>query len=537
MKKHPNTLWAIGVTLLVAVLIVIDIGGVPAVASSLPRDLHPDIEVEPALQSRLVAGEDDFGYLIYFRERPDLSPAYEMDWESRGRYVVTALQATAQESQKRVKAYLEARGVRYKAFWVDNIIAVLGGSSAATFNGLMGFPEVQALRAHRQVTLHDSLSGTGLAATGPEPNLISIGADQVWALGYTGEGITVANIDTGVQYNHEALVQQYRGNLGGGTFDHNNNWWDTAPDANLPDGPTDESATGHGTHTMGIMVGDDGEEHPVGVAPGASWIACRAFEGCGEYTTIECDVELLECGQFMLAPWDLSQANPIADLRPHIVNNSWGDCSQIYDDWFQGVVTNWHAAGIYPVFSNGNASTCGYDRPPGLNTVHNPARYGDVTGVGAAKRLTLDLWGNYYDDSNMGPTDNDDAINPEDYPTIKPQVVAPGQGICSSVNNGSYGCLSGTSQAAPHVAGLVALMWEAAPCLIGDYAATETILLLSANHIDANDIEDYIYYGDEGPAGWPNHATGWGSIDALAAVQSSINWCQGDKVFLPVVFR
>lgn len=511
MKKNPNTLWAIGATLLVAVLIVISLRGVPAAASSLPRERYPSIEVEPALQNRLAAGEGDFGYLIYFRERPDLSPALEMDWESRGRFVASALQAAAQESQGNVRAYLDRQGVRYQSYWADNVIVVQRGSSAATFNRLLDFPEIQALRARRHPAIHDALPNTEVEAEIQviETNLTHIGTDQVWAMGITGEGITVANIDTGVRYTHEALVNQYRGNLGG-TFDHNYNWWDPSPGGSDLF-PNDQR--NHGSHTMGIMVGDNGTGYHIGMAPGADWIACQGFE-------VD-DQELLECGQFMLAPWDLNGENPNPDLRPHIVNNSWGDstpCPYALDPWFKGVVASWQAAGIYPVFSNGNASNCGLS-VGALNTVGNPARYGEVTGVGATSHNS----GVYQSYSLWGPTDDADTINPLGYPYLKPQVVAPGSSIVSAYSiygDQFYAAMTGTSMAAPHVAGLVALMWEAAPCLIGDYAATETLLMQTANPVPVA-----TNYGNEPLGNVVNYATGWGEIDALAAVQAAMALC------------
>jgi uncharacterized repeat protein (TIGR01451 family) len=470
-----------------------------------------EIEVEPKLLSELDADEAN-GYLIYFRERPDLSPAFEMDWIERGRFVVRALQETADRSQERVRAYLDAQGVAYQAFWIDNVISVRSSNRAA-FAGLLEFPEIEALLARRHPILHEQgeRSMPSLSPTGIEPNISHVGADQVWTeMGITGQGIVVANIDTGVRYTHEALSSQYRGNLGGGSFDHNHNWWDPAPGgSDLV--PNDWHS--HGSHTMGTMLGTDGGANQIGMAPEATWIACQAFE----YT----DDELLECGQFMAAPWDLTGANADPDLRPHVVNNSWGDCGQAADHWYDGVIDAWHALGIYPVFSAGNASNCSYTSPPGCNTVGNPARSGHVTGVGSTGRDD----GQYASHSNWGPTDDPDDVNPNGYPTLKPQVLAPGVNIRSSLNSGDaqYDTKSGTSMSAPHVSGLVALMWSAAPCLIGDYAATESIIQNTATPIPyASNC------GGEGPSNIPNMAAGWGEINAYAAVSAAREHCGTD---------
>ncbi|RME06276.1 MAG: hypothetical protein D6803_06955, partial [Anaerolineae bacterium] len=458
--------------------------------------------VEPELQAQFLA-EQQAGYMIQFRARPDFSLAYQLDWEARGRFVVNLLQTNAEQSQQRVRAYLDARGVSYESFWINNSILV-NSSDQETFNGLLSFVEIDSLRARRQPQLIEpEVNLPAATVTAVEPNIAHLGADQVWALGYDGSGIVVANIDTGVNYTHPALVGSYRGNLGDGNFDHNYNWWDPAlGGSDLV--PNDWH--GHGSHTMGIMVGSGG----IGMAPGAQWIACQAFEGN--------DSELLECGQFLLAPWDLNHQNPDPSKRPHIINNSWGDCNQYLDTWYKGMVDAWLAAGIYPVFSVGNNVACGYDAPPGLNTVGNPARYANVTAVGSTG--TAD--GQYAPHSNWGPTDDPDTINPGEYPNLKPQVVAPGVNIRSADRTGDgYRLMSGTSMSAPHVSGLVALMWDAAPCLVGEYAATETIMQSTATPIDYDDGTG------EGPH-TPNYATGWGEINALAAVQAAKLYCGAD---------
>ncbi len=465
------------------------------------------VDVDPALRNQIQA-DDSTGYLIYFREKADLSPAYTMDWQTRGQFVVKTLQSTAVASQQTVRAFLDAQGAHYQAFWIDNVI-VVEESDRKTFDALtMAFPHIAALRVRQHPILYEPAVSDPIAfPLAVEPNLTRVKADQVWALGYTGQGIVVANIDTGVRYTHQALVTQYRGNLGGGTFNHNYNWWDPYLRTSAPNGSG--SAANHGSHTMGTMVGDDGGANKIGIAPGARWIACKTFAGGNT------DAQLLECGQFMAAPWDLTGANANPNLRPHIVNNSWGNCDQTYNSWYAGVINAWHATGIYPVFSNGNASNCSYPTPPGLNTVGNPARSGNVTAVGSTGKNN----GLYATHSNWGPTDNPDTVNPRGYPDLKPQVVAPGVSIRSAyvTSDTAYGSMTGTSMSAPHVSGLVALLWSAAPCLIGDYAATETIIEETATPI---------YYNDLGTgARWPNYATGWGEINALAAVELAIVSC------------
>lgn len=467
--------------------------------------------VEPELLEEIAGRADNLSYMIYLREKADLSAAYGMDWAARGDYVYEQLTKTAKASQARVISYLQAQGVDYQAFWIDNII-IVESSSKHAFNGLMNFAEIGSLRARRHPILYeDQAHGVSdelrLAV---ETNLLHVNADDVWGMGYTGDGIVVANMDTGVLYTHEALVNQYRGNNGDGTFTHDYNWYD--PYAGTTE-PYDSHS--HGSHTMGTMVGDDGAGNQIGMAPGAEWMNCMIFNPSAT------DAGILACGQFIAAPTKMDGTDALPSMRPNVVNNSWGDCGTTYDNWFEDVINAWQAAGIYPVFSNGNASNCLYPEPPGLNTVGNPARSGNVTGVGATGADD----GAYATFSNWGPTDDPDTVNPNGYANLKPQVVAPGDYIRSAYNNSdtTYGLMSGTSMSSPHVAGLVALMWEAAPCLLGDYAITETILQDTATPIPYATNN-----GDEGPGNVPNHATGWGEINAEAAVNAAIGYC-GDS--------
>lgn len=477
--------------------------------TAVAQGLQPTIGAELEAQMKT---SSEVSYWIMFRDVPDLSEAYKIkDWAARGQYVYDKLQESAKVSQANVQTYLNAQGVSFKSYWINNSILV-EKSSTKTISGLMAFSEIDSMQARKNFILYEpETRGTEDAgAKAIEPNISHVNADDVWNLGYTGEGIVVANIDTGVRYTHQALAPHYRGNLGGGIFDNNYNWYD--PYGDHPTAPADDN--GHGSHTMGTMVGDDGAANQIGMAPGAKFIACR---GCN---TSSCtDAALLGCAEFIAAPTDLTGANADPSKRPNVVNNSWGGCETSYDPWYRTVVDAWQAAGVYPVFSNGNASNCSYPEPPGLNTVGNPARYGNVTGVGSSGQTD----GQYATHSNWGPTDNLDAINPvTGFENLKPQVIAPGVNIRSSTNGSDtqyQGGWSGTSMSAPHVTGLIALIWSAAPCLIGDYATTETLIEQTATHIVYDDGSPLT------PTNYPNFATGWGEIDALAAVQEALTRC------------
>ncbi len=261
----------------------------------------------------------------------------------------------------------------------------------------------------------------------------------------------------------------------GGGYRHDYNWYD--PSHVCPgDAPCDNA--GHGTHTMGTMVGTGG----IGVAPGATWIAAKGCE------SMSCSASaLLAAGQWIVAPTDLTGANPRPDLAPDIVNNSWGGASG-FDPWYSDVVRAWNAAGIFTAFSNGNSG-------PGCGTANTPGSYTGVYSSGA-----FDVNGAIAAFSSRGGGENG---------AVKPDLAAPGVDVRSSVPGDGYASYSGTSMASPHTAATVALIWAAAPRLRRDVAATREILDVTA--ADAGDTSC-------GGTAADNNVFGEGRLDAYAAV-------------------
>lgn len=319
-----------------------------------------------------------------------------------------------------------------------------------------------------------------------------------------------------MRHTHQALVEQYRGNQGGGHFNHNYHWFDPYSGSKKPRYPR-----AHGSHTTGTAVGRDANSNnEIGVAPGANWMHCIGFGSANGSAT---EAGLIACGQFMLAPTTVENTSPNPGMAPVAVNNSWGECLRTYDSWYADVVDAWIAAGIVPVFSAGNNSNCNYASNPPLNTVGNPGRYGKVLGVGSTGKDN----GQYAPHSNKGPTDNPVPDDPR-YPRarghadLKPNIASPGVQIRSAgiETDTEYYLSNGTSMSAPAVAGMVALMWEAAPCLIGNYGETGSIIMETARAIPVDTGSP-----SDGPEFVPNQATGWGEIDALAAVQAAQNFC------------
>ena len=458
----------------------------PVQAQDEPGSNDPAPVEQQVLDALAADGTSDFW--VVFDDRADLSGAESIDdWAERGAFVHERLTETAESSQQALTEALTSRNVRFDAMWIVNAVLVRGGDSEV-LELARNRPEVATIRAPQEYELPEPIDEPDRRTTAIEWGIADIRADQVWSqFGVRGEGVVVANIDTGVQFDHPALVNQYRGNLGGGAFDHDYNWWDPQGD-NCATVPCDTD--GHGTHTMGTMVGDDGTGNQIGVAPGARWMAANGcpFGSCPDF-------DLLESGQFVMAPTDLSGQNPRPDLRAHVVNNSWGSSNGPFEDpFFTGVVDAWTAAGMFGVFANGNAG-------PSCDSSGSPGDYSGAYSVGAHA-----IDGTIADFSSRGPAGEPGA----EY--VKPDVSAPGADVRSALPGDSYGNLSGTSMAAPHQSGTVALMWAAAPTVVGDIAGTRQIVDDSA--VDVDDLTC-------GGTADDNNVHGEGRLDALAAVDQT----------------
>jgi len=428
--------------------------------------------VEPELFKALADG-GQVTFIVYLREQADLSRALQVeDKLVRRQEVVALLQATAERSQRGVRQLLATlQGAHHvsavQPLWVTNALVVTGDGEAV--KALAARPEVARIRSDRSHRLPAPLPVPTSQATW---NLRLIGAERVWQeLGITGKGVVVASLDSGVEWTHPALRNAYRGGPAG---QHDYNWFDFTRTYPLVPG----DGHGHGTHTMGIMVGYDpaASKPHIGVAPGAQWISAKVFDDDG-YTT---DSILHQGFQWVLAPTDLRGQRPDPRRAPDVVNCSWGAVNPA-DPSFWDDVAALRAAGILPVFSAGNEGELG------AGSVGTPAGFPHSFGVGAldANEL-LPEW------SSRGPSY---------WGEIKPDITAPGVEVLSSVPGGEYEAWSGTSMAAPHVAGTAALLLEADPSLTVD--DLEAFMIGTAY--------------DLGAAG-PDNDYGAGRLDAYAAV-------------------
>jgi subtilisin family serine protease len=306
-------------------------------------------------------GEADF--FVWFADKADLSPAGQLEAKTeKGQFVFDALRATAQRTQHDLRTYLDAQGVDYWPFYIANRVWIMRGSEAL-LRELAVRADVARITANHTLQLDEPIDTTPSDA-GPnyvEPNLLFVKVDQVWAMGVTGQGMVLADDNTGLDYTHPAIATHYRGCVDPPactTWDHNYAWWDAWGDS--PDVPWDDF--GLGTHSAGIMVGDDLAGNQIGMAPGARLIACKNTQNGGGN-----DAHVLICFEWNLAPWDLDGADPRPDLAPDVLNNSWGYWPG-GTNTFHEAVDNLLAAGIAVEASAG-------DDGPACQSLRSPGDY------------------------------------------------------------------------------------------------------------------------------------------------------------------
>ena len=430
------------------------------------------ISVAPVAWAQVIESElqvviDDLGpaekvqVIVRFTEKADLK---RFQNQARGRLraeVVTALRAQASASQDAVDHILASPGVtRRVSLWAINGHAIT--ANAAVIRTLAQNPTVESVYLDAVVEAPPAEFGTSAVS---EWNLAAIRAPELWSSGYAGAGVVVAGMDIGVDLVHQDLASRFRGG--------SNSWYDPNGEHSTP-----YDKTGHGTQTMGLMVGGSAGGTSIGVAPDAQWIAVKIFNDAGSAS-----LSVIHQGfQWLLDP----DGNPSTDDAPDVVNNSWslgnvGGCNLEFEQDIQTL----KAARIAVVFAAGNYG-------PADGTSVSPANNPSGFAVGAVDDLTL-IDGL----SGSGPSACDGSVFPE--------VVAPGVNVrTADLTFGafpdSYMHASGTSFAAPHVTGAMALLLDAHP----DATVAELEQALTETAVDG------------GISGADNDY-GYGLIDVVAA--------------------
>lgn len=453
--------------------------------------------------------------MILMQEQADLSQAKLLRGKlAKTSYVFERLNAVADRSQARVRAYLKGEGIDFTPFWAVNMISA--DLTRKQADDLSSFAEIASFLPVLPIEQIDTEIRQPLQSRTPQAvpwGIDMVRAPEVWLQGITGKGVVIGGQDTGTKWDTKAIKEQYRGNLTD-TVVHDYNWYDAIHEidtvnhndsivmpSNNPCGlnskvPCDDN--GHGTLTLGTAIGLDEEaDEQIGMAPGAEWISCRCMErGYGTPVTYT------ECFQFFLAPTDVNGDNPRPEMAPDVINNSWAcppmeGCHPGNFQVMEIVVNNLRAAGIVVVVSAGNTG-------PGCGSVSTPAAIFSSSFAVGATASNDTIWRG----SSRGPVLVDGSGR------LKPDITAPGVRIRTCWPDDSYRDATGTSLAGPHVAGLVALILEARPELAGEVDVIEEIIKMTAEAKPAevlcgNDMLDSI----------PNNTYGYGRIDAFRAVE------------------
>ncbi len=433
-----------------------------------------------------------YGELLFviMKDQVDLSEVNTLNDPIQKRdYVYLNATEFATKSQANLTGFLTQFRIEYHPYYLVNAIEVNAGplwkwiiEQRDDVDRVLQNPNLRPLPEEIPVN-----SGDITSVDESMWNLEILGVYQVREdFDVYGSGIIIGQADSGVDGNHPALRDQFVGTVN----NINYSWYDPWFETNFP-----QDISGHGTHTLGTILGKK-----VGIAPDAHWIGCvNLGRNLGNPALY------LSCMQFLFAPFP-EDGDPLSEGKPElgaqILNNSWG-CPEIEGCdalVFKDAVLALRSAGVFVVSSAGNN---GYY---GCESISDPlAIYEDVLTVGA-----IDKMGEITQFSSLGPVTVDGSGR------TKPDLVAPGEDIFSSMPNSSYALLSGTSMAGPHVVGTVALMWSANPELIGQISLTEKILTNTANHytgmvpacVDSTLI--------------PNNAFGFGVVNTYKAVEEAL---------------
>jgi subtilisin family serine protease len=269
MNKYMLKQGGLIVTALTALMLVISWGS-NAYADNTTAESRISATVQDGLRDTIQA-EGSGTYLVILKEQADLSAAYDItDWEERGWYVYNTLREVADRSQADILDILQSNAdvVDYQSHFILNAIHVTSG--VATLDDIAALPDVETIEAEKVFTIPEPVVTNEILA--PEWSVEIIRATEVWErIGCFGAGVVLATIDTGVQYDHPALEDKYRGTA---TGSHDFNFYDPA---NICAGGVCDN-NGHGTHVTGSMLGDDGGANQIGVAPAAIWIAAKGCE-------------------------------------------------------------------------------------------------------------------------------------------------------------------------------------------------------------------------------------------------------------------
>ena len=441
----------------------------------------PATALAPELQQRMDAAGPGgtVPVIVHFTDRLDLQPfAKQRNRAASRAEMVHKLRDQARRSQGALQGFLRRQGTKPSELWLINALAVQ--VPPPLVETLAAWPGVAAVELDGQVPPPTPV--TLAVPTSPSRNIADLGVEPLWAAGFTGSGLVVASFDTGVDVTHPDLAERWRG----GT----NSWFDPYMAS-----PAPNDVDGHGTAVTSLMVGGAASGNTLGVVPDARWIAAKIFPNSGDADNSKIHLAF----QWAVDP----DGDPDTDDAPDVVNNSWGfetapnQC--ISADSFRPDIQALQAAGIHVVFSAGNSG-------PTAATSVSPANYPEGLAVGS-------IGPNYAVSSfsGRGPSACNGSIYNDLAVDVYPEIVAPGEWVMVaypvSVFPTGYANVSGSSFAAAHVSGALALLRSAVPPFTDEPAADYRLRLERELLNTSTDL---------GPLG-PDNSYGRGLVDLPTA--------------------
>ncbi len=470
--------------------------------------------VTPALEAELAgkSGDEFISVNLRLVNQYDDQELYQQsrsikNREERREYVVEELKEFSRQEQADLLAFLEkmeeAGKVKdIRSFWVGNLVNCK--ARPEVIQELMSRKDLARLdyNQKREVLLSDEASaGSPVAAQDKLRtdnltwNVTLVNADQVWDEGFTGEGVIVAVLDTGVNHNHQDL----QGNMWTHS-DYPNHGYNF-----VDDNHDNMDNQGHGTHCAGTVAGTGAAGTGTGMAPDASIMNLKVLDGNSEST----EADVWEAIQFSI------------DYGAHIMSLSLGWMHQWNPDrsMWRTTMNNARNAGLIASVASGNEGGWGGQPPP--SEVRTPGdvpppwlhpdqtEEGGTSGVVSVGSTTNS--DNLSGFSSKGPVTWQNVYPFNDYDhspgigLIRPDIVAPGSDIISLLHNNTsgYTTKSGTSMAAPAVAGVKALLLSKNENLLPE----DISQILEESAVEMSESK--------------SNSFGSGRLDAFAAIQAT----------------
>lgn len=426
-----------------------------------------------------------------------------MKSEARRADVVNQLKSFSQQSQTDIMSFLNAKSSSsfklIRQFWIANVITAY--LDEATIYELAARSDIDRIDIDEERQLIESFNPKPVPFVPADKdvneityNVTKVNADDVWDLGYTGEGVIVSVIDAGINYNHLDLADHMWE-----SEEYPNHGYDFHNDDN---DPMDDH--GHGTHCAGTVAGNGASGSQTGMAPGATLMACKVISSTGNGT---------ESNSWAAIEFSVEQG-------AHVISMSLGWLYSLNPDRQTWRLTydNALAAGVIASVAAGNEG----GTPGSSQNLRTP---GDCPSPWMSPDQTLE--GGISGVVCVGATDENDELayfssrGPADWSTVepfldypfdpemgllRPDVSAPGVDVksCTHNNNSGYTLMSGTSMATPGVAGVMALLLSKNPGLTPE----EITEVLETTSLDL---------GTEGK----DNLFGAGRINALEAIENT----------------